>query len=295
MALTNGLADLHTHTTASDGLHSPAENVKLAKEAGLSAIAITDHDTVAGVAEALLEGEKLGIVVVPGVEVSTVAAGTDIHILGYYTNNTDEKWLSRLASLRGMRDRRNEMIVAKLNELGIAVTMDDVLDAAHGNRANESMQSAAVSIGRPHIAAALIRKGVVSNMKEAFDRYLASGAEAYVNPPRLNPFEAIDWIREAGGTSVIAHPGLYNNDSLVEEIIRYGAQGIEVYHSDHGHEEERRYSALAAKYQLIATGGSDFHGARQGVIFHGAVGSRTVSIGVLQQLLPSWRSKRNDL
>src|SRR4030095_1510620 len=107
MAIINGFADLHTHTTASDGMQSPAENVRLAKEAGLSAIAITDHDTVAGVAEAMLEGDRLGITVVPGVEVSTVANGTDIHILGYYTNNEDNKWLARLDSLRGTRDRRN--------------------------------------------------------------------------------------------------------------------------------------------------------------------------------------------
>lgn len=289
MALMNGLADLHTHTTASDGMQSPAENVRLAKAAGLSAIAITDHDTVAGVAEAMLEGERLGIAVVPGVEVSTVANGTDIHILGYYTNNDDEKWLTRLASLRGLRDQRNEMIVNKLRELGIALTMDEVIAAAHGESTMESLQAADVSIGRPHIAAALIRKGVVSNMKEAFDRYLKTGASAYVNPPRLNPFEAVDWIREAGGTSVIAHPGLYGNDTLVEEIIRYGVQGIEVFHSDHGPDEERRYAELAASYRLIATGGSDFHGSRSGVIFHGAIGSRTVNVNVLQQLEPSWR------
>lgn len=267
MALMNGLADLHTHTTASDGMQSPAENVRLAKAAGLSAIAITDHDMVAGVAEAMLEGERLGMTVVPGVEVSTVANGTDIHILGYYTNNDDVKWLTRLASLRGLRDQRNEMIVNKLRELGITLTMDEVIAAAHGESTVESQKAAGASIGRPHIAAALIRKGIVSNMKEAFDRYLKTGAAAYVNPPRLNPFEAVDWIREAGGTSVIAHPGLYGNDSLVEEIIRYGVQGIEVFHSDHGPEEERHYAGLAARYQLISTGGSDFHGSRSGVIF----------------------------
>jgi predicted metal-dependent phosphoesterase TrpH len=288
MAIINGLADLHTHTTASDGMQSPAENVRLAKKAGLAAIAITDHDTVAGVAEAMLEGERLGITVVPGVEVSTVASGTDIHILGYYTNNDDEKWLTRLASLRGLRDQRNEMILNKLSELGIAVTMDEVIAAAHGNSSLEALKAAEFSIGRPHIAAVLVSKGVVSNMKEAFDRYLKTGAAAYVNPPRLNPFEAVDWIRETGGTSVIAHPGLYGNDSLVEEIIRYGVQGIEVFHSDHEPEDESRYAQLAAKYQLIATGGSDFHGSRQGVIFHGEVGNRTVEAKVLEQLEPSW-------
>lgn len=284
MAIIHGLADLHTHTTASDGMQSPAENVRLAKEAGLAAIAITDHDTVAGVAEAMLEGERLNITVVPGVEVSTVADGTDIHILGYYTNNDDEEWLSRLASLRGIRDQRNVMIVNKLQELGIPLTMDEVIAAAHGDRTMEELQSAAISIGRPHIAAALIRKGVVLNMKEAFDRYLAAGAAAYVNPPRLTPFEAVDWIREAGGTSVIAHPGLYHKDSLVEEIIRYGVQGIEVFHSDHSVEEELRYAQLAANSKLIVTGGSDFHGSRQGVVFHGDVGNRTVNVNVLQQL-----------
>lgn len=289
-----GLADLHTHTTASDGMQSPAENVRLAKAAGLSAIAITDHDTVAGVAEALLEGKHQGITVVPGVEVSTVANGTDIHILGYYTNNDDGKWLARLASLRGLRDQRNGMILERLRELGIPLTMDEVIAAAHEDSTKESLQAAAVSIGRPHIAEALIRKGIVSSMKEAFDRYLKAGAAAYVNPPRLNPFEAIDWIHEAGGTSVIAHPGLYGNDSLVEEIIRYGVQGIEVFHSDHSHEEERRYAELAASCHLIATGGSDFHGSRQGVIFHGAVGSRAVNVNVLQQLEPSWRRERDN-
>ncbi|WP_169083164.1 PHP domain-containing protein [Paenibacillus sp. PL91] len=294
MALNNGLADLHTHTTASDGMQSPAENVRLAKEAGLAAIAITDHDTVAGVAEAMLEGKRLGITVVPGVEVSTVASGTDIHILGYYTNNEDEKWLSRLSSLRGLRGQRNEMILNKLNELGIAVTMEEVIAAAHGNSNMESLQAAAVSIGRPHIAAVLVNKGIVSNMKEAFDLYLKTGAAAYVNPPRLNPFEAVDWIREAGGTSVIAHPGLYGNDSLVEEIIRYGIQGIEVFHSDHNPEDESRYAQLAAKYQLIATGGSDFHGSRQGVIFHGEIGNRTVDAKVLQQLEPALRKERSE-
>ncbi|WP_442950617.1 PHP domain-containing protein [Paenibacillus sp. FJAT-27812] len=294
MALMNGLADLHTHTTASDGMQSPAENVRLAKAAGLAAIAITDHDTVAGVAEAMLEGERLGITVVPGVEVSTVADGTDIHILGYYTSNDDEKWLTRLASLRRVRDQRNEMILDKLCELGIAITMDEVVAAAHGDGKLEALQDAAVSIGRPHIAAVLVNKGIVSTMKEAFDRYLKTGAAAYVNPPRLNPFEAVDWIREAGGTSVIAHPGLYGNDSLVEEIIRYGVQGIEVFHSDHGPKEERRYAQLAARYQLIATGGSDYHGSRQGVIFHGEIGNRTVDVNVLQQLEPLWGKERNE-
>ncbi|MCA0753929.1 PHP domain-containing protein [Paenibacillus sp. N4] len=285
MALISGLADLHTHTTASDGLLPPAEVIRLAKEAGLTAVAVTDHDTVAGVAEAVLEGEKLGIVVVPGVEISTEAGGIDIHVLGYYTDNGNETWLERLAGQRNIRNRRNEMIVDRLKELGIDITMNDVAAAARSTAASkEGDQRKDASIGRPHIAEALIRKGAVADMKEAFDRYLASGAAAYVNPPRLHPAEAIRWIREAGGTSVIAHPGLYGNDELVEELLRSGAQGIEVYHSDHGEEEVKRYAALAERYGSIVTGGSDFHGVRGGKPFHGAVGSRTVDADTARKL-----------
>ncbi|WP_028611132.1 PHP domain-containing protein [Paenibacillus harenae] len=283
MAVTFGNADLHTHTTASDGMQPPAENVRLAKTAGLAAVAITDHDTVAGVEEAAREGERIGITVVPGVEISTVADGHDIHILGYYTDNEDKKWLERLAGLRGTRDRRNEMIVDKLRELGIPISMDDVLAAARDSGKSPGHAKDG-SVGRPHIAEALIRQGYAADMKEAFDRYLASGAAAYVNPPRVHPFEAIEWIKEAGGTCVIAHPGLYDDDRLVEELILHGAQGIEVFHSDHGEEEEERYARLASKHGLIVTGGSDFHGIRHGQIFHGAIGSRTVPDEVLRQL-----------
>ncbi|MFF2484141.1 PHP domain-containing protein [Paenibacillus sp. NPDC058071] len=281
------LADLHTHTTASDGTGSPASNVRLAKERGLAAVAITDHDTMAGVEEALAEGEKLGIEVVPGVELSTVAEGNDIHILAYYPERHNSVWLSRLASLRDLRDRRNEMIVEKLTELtGIPFTMDEVAEIAGvKDKFGQSLPvESGKTIGRPHIADLLVRKGVVSTIKEAFDRYLASGAAAYVNPPRLHPFEAIEWIREAGGTSVIAHPGLYRNDELVETIIQHGIQGIEVYHSDHTEEDEVRYLQLAERYGLIVTGGSDYHGERQGKVFHGELGSRSVDVSVLQQL-----------
>ena len=186
MAMTGqGRADLHTHTRASDGTGAPADNVRLARDAGLAALAITDHDTVAGVAEALAEGSRIGVQVVPGVELSTVAEGTDIHILGYWIDWQDERWLARLASQRDTRGVRNEMIVARLCELGMPVTMDEVLEEAgsggHGDRA----------IGRPHIAGVLLKKGYVATLAEAFDRYLGSDGAAYVNPPRLSPFDAL--------------------------------------------------------------------------------------------------------
>ncbi|WP_338555799.1 PHP domain-containing protein [Paenibacillus sp. KS-LC4] len=277
-----GKVDLHTHTTASDGTGSPSSNVQLAKAAGLSAIAITDHDTMAGVEEALAEGERIGITVVPGVELSTVADGQDIHVLGYYANWRDELWQQRLTGLRSVRDIRNALIVAKLVELGIDITLSEVEKVALEHSGGALSEK---TVGRPHIAELLVRKGAVSNMREAFDRYLASGSAAYVNPPRVNPYEAINWIKEAGGVSVLAHPGLYGNDELVEQLIRSGGvQGIEVYHSDHGPQEEARYLRLAEQYSLIITGGSDYHGEREGKVFHGAIGSRTVDVGVLKQM-----------
>ncbi len=288
MAITGeGRADLHTHTHASDGTGAPSDNVRLAREAGLAAIAITDHDTVAGISEAIAAGEQHGVQVVPGVELSTVAEGADIHILGYWIDWADEEWLDRLRKQRDTRGVRNEMIVARLCELGLPITMDEVLEEAgrggHGDR----------SVGRPHLAGVLVRKGYVATMTEAFDRFLGSDGAAYVNPPRLSPFEALTWIHEAGGAAVIAHPGLYGRDALVEQLLAAGADGIEVYHSDHGPEEEARYGELARRYGVIATGGSDYHGVRNGVVFHGDVGSRTVDAAVVEQLRQAGVKRRN--
>ncbi|MCK9859710.1 PHP domain-containing protein [Paenibacillus sp. ATY16] len=279
-----GKADLHNHTTASDGTMAPAAVVARAKAAGLAAVAVTDHDTMAGVEEALEEGRKLGITVVPGVELSTVADGRDIHMLAYYPDWHNALWQERLAGLRATRGTRNEMIIERLVQLGIPVTMREVEQIAAEQALAGSDKGKGKTIGRPHIAELLIRKGAVATMAEAFDRYLGEDGAAYVNPPRIHPFEAIEWIREAGGTSVIAHPGLYGRDDLVEQLIGKGVQGIEVYHSDHGPEEERRYAELAKKHGLIITGGSDFHGERQGEVFHGEIGSRTVDAAVLEQL-----------
>jgi len=287
MAVMEGSVDLHTHTTASDGLHTPTEIVRFALEAGLKAVAITDHDTVGGIEEADAAGRLAGIEVVPGVELSTVAEGHDIHILAYYTSLRDERWLKRLESLRTVREQRNKLIIERLTQLGLPIMEEEVAEAAH--RDMES-RPAGATIGRPHIAAALVQKGYVGSVAEAFDRYLKAGASAYVNPPRLHPFEALQWIADAGGTSVIAHPGLYNNDKLVLELIARGAQGIEAYHSDHSAAEEQKYAEWGRKHRLIVTGGSDFHGTRQGQLFHGSVGNRMVSIAVLQQLRAGARS-----
>ncbi|GAA3407119.1 PHP domain-containing protein [Paenibacillus hodogayensis] len=270
--------DLHSHTTASDGTNAPAVNVRLAQEAGLDGLAITDHDTVAGVAEAVEEGRKLEVEVVPGVEISTVSGGRDIHVLGYYIDTEDALFRERLEQLRETRDLRNAMILDKLGELGLSVTLDEVLEQSRKRPGRDE------TVGRPHIAAVLVAKGYVADMQEAFDRYLASGAAAYVNPPRIRPEEAIDWIREAGGVPVLAHPGLYDDDALVQRLIDYGLKGIEAYHSDHAPETERHYAAMAQRHGLIVTAGSDFHGSRGGVVFHAPLGARSADAAVVAQL-----------
>ncbi|MGZ7443792.1 PHP domain-containing protein [Paenibacillus sp. TH7-28] len=274
-----GKFDLHTHTQASDGMNAPAENVRLAKEKGLAGLAITDHDTVAGIAEAREAGARLSLVVVPGVEISTRAGGKDIHVLGYFLNDRDKLLLERLERLRAVREERNEKIIANLQKLGISITLQEVKDGlSRPLRPDES-------VGRPHIADALVRKGVANDMRDAFDRYLAEGKPGYASLPRIGPEEAMQWIREAGGAPVLAHPGLYGDDDLVRKILENGKPaGIEVYHSDHGPDKEQRYMALAEQFGLIATGGSDYHGVRQGVVFHGDLGSRTAPPGTVERL-----------
>ncbi|MGC5773535.1 PHP domain-containing protein [Paenibacillus pabuli] len=274
-----GRCDLHTHSQASDGMQPPAENVKLAKQRGLSAVALTDHDTVAGVAEAQRAGREYGIDVVAGVEISTRAGGKDIHVLGYYVNTEDEKFLERLHGLREAREERNHRIIAKLQELGLDISWQEVIDGL--GRPLEPDES----IGRPHMADVLVRKGYATDMRDAFNRYLAEGQPGFVSVPRVAPEDACQWIKDAGGAAVIAHPGLYGNDELVRHIIKVSnPDGIEVVHSDHGPDEEHRYAELAREFGLIQTGGSDYHGVRQGVVFHGDLGSKTVTMDVLDKL-----------
>jgi hypothetical protein len=273
-----GQADLHTHSLASDGTQAASDNVRQARELGLAAIAVTDHDTTAGLAEALEEGQRQKMEVVPGVEISTVADNQDIHVLGYYVGFRLPSFQSRLQGLRDTRDRRNDMIIDKLRKLGMDVSMQEVIDRL------ERPLRVGETIGRPHIASLLLGKGYVASIKEAFDRYLGTGRAAFVNPPRIAPHEAIEWIRESGGCAVLAHPGLYGNDELVKDLIAQGLDGIEAYHSDHTLEQEKHYADLAVKHRLIVTGGSDFHGERGGAEYHGPIGNRTVDYACVLQL-----------
>lgn len=274
MAVTK-LIDMHVHTTASDGQFAPAQIVAMAAELGLGGVAVTDHDTVAGIAEAQAAAEQAGIKLLPGIEVSTVAEGKDIHVLGYFTNNQNKQWQQRIARLGATREGRNELLVQRLNELGIPLTMDEVRE----------ISGELGSVGRPHFAEALVRRGIVATKQQAFEQYLGEGGKAFIKRPRIHPTEAFQWIREAGGVCVLAHPGIYGDDSLVEQLLQAGPDGVEVKHSDHTPEQIAYYMELAERYGLIATAGSDFHGYyEEGHSFHGGLGSVTASLDVYEQL-----------
>ena len=267
--------DLHSHTTASDGLNSPADNMKLAKEAGLVALGITDHDSVNGIEEAMVAAERLGIEVIPGIEVSTVENGQDVHVLGYFIRYKDQNFLNQLDELQRARDRRNEMMLEKLGELGIEIQIEEV---------RKKLRREGANVGRPHIAEVMIDKGVVQTMEEAFREYLGKNGKAYVNPIRISPEEGIEIIKAAGGIPILAHPGLYGDDEMVERLIRYGVKGIEAFHPDHNDEEEQKYQQMAERYGILVTAGSDFHGSRKGVMFHAPIGTKTVSYEIVKTM-----------
>jgi predicted metal-dependent phosphoesterase TrpH len=276
--------DLHTHTTASDGKCSPTENVRLAQERDIKAIAITDHDTVSGVSEALQAGQDSGIEVIPGIEISTSISGQEIHVLGYFIDYQNQEFNEELSKLRETRNLRNELMVNKLNELGIEITMDEV-------RARQTKKGG--NVGRPHIAEVLMGKGIIQTLEEAFEKYLGKEGRAYVNPPRISPFEGVELIEKYGGVPVLAHPGLYDLDHIITELASIGLKGIEVHHPDHSEEEVDKYRSIAEELGLIQTGGSDFHGKRNGIVFHGELGSQPISIDVLVQLKNAKEKKKS--
>jgi predicted metal-dependent phosphoesterase TrpH len=263
--------DLHVHTTASDGQDTPQQVVALAKEKGLKAVAITDHDTLAGIGPATVAGNLLGLEVVPGVELSTVCGNDEVHILGYLMNMQHPEFLEHLNTFKRARVDRAEKIVQRLQELTINLTMDRVLDLA-GNGA----------VGRPHIARALVEMGVVNSVAGAFDELLGSGKPAFVPRFKLTPVQAVQLIANAGGVPVFAHPGLVKHDAMVAKLVEVGLRGLEVYHPDHSAAMSRHYLALCRQYNLLVTGGSDYHGP--GINNHSNLGQSTVTYEVVQEM-----------
>ena len=246
--------DLHLHTTFSDGSLPPREVVALAHKAGVTTLAITDHDMTDGIPEAMNSGQEYGIEVIPGIEISSRVQDREIHILGYCIDFMDSTFQHRLAKLRETRHLRNSQIIEKLNALGLSLSYQDV-HAVGGSDA----------IGRPHIAQVLLNKGYVKSIREAFERYLADRAAAYV-PRELPKAEvAMSWLREAGGVSVLAHPSWVRSkgegiEKFCENLKEQGLQGMEVFYSSHSPSQTSQYLEITRRLDLIATGGSDFHG-----------------------------------
>lgn len=263
--------DLHTHTTASDGLLSPAELVRLALAKGLTAVGITDHDTVAGLEEAINTGYTQGIIVIPGVELSTEWDEREIHILGYNIDWQNESLLSFLETMRQARRQRNLRMIVRLQELGYDISMAEVEQKTSGE-----------AVGRPHIAEVLVQKGYAPSIESAFNTLLKRGKAAYVPRAKILPSRAIKLILAAQGVPVLAHPGLSQADGLIPYLVDNGLQGIEAYYPQHDAFATSHYLELAARYNLVVTGGSDFHGYEGDN--HADLGACQVSIAELKQL-----------
>ncbi|HEY5220077.1 MAG TPA: PHP domain-containing protein [Gemmatimonadaceae bacterium] len=244
--------DLHSHSTASDGSRAPTDVIAAAKAAGLSAIALTDHDTVAGIAEAMAAAAAVGVRCVPGIELSAVEDDTETHILGLHLSRVLEIEHG-LAGLREMRRQRAEQMVMRLNELGVRISFAAVLEQAAGG-----------AIGRPHVARALIQEGWATDLRDAFDRYLGNGKPAFVPKDRLTMVDAIAMIHRAGGLAVMAHPGHTGTRARLETLASHGLDGVEVLHPSHSAEDVARLRTLADHFGLVPSGGSDWHGANEG-------------------------------
>ena len=247
--------DLHTHSTFSDGTATPDENVRLAVERGLEGLGVTDHDTTEGIDEAIsAAGAELAIV--PGLELSAEHDGTSLHVLGYWVDPAHDGLRDELRRLHDTRFRRGELIVEKLRTLGFDVSFERVRAIAGDDL-----------IARPHIAQAMVEAGICATEKDAFDRYISDDGPAYVPKHALAPVDAVALIRDAGGSSVLAHPGMWRGseavpEDLIEEMAAGGMAGLEVEHPDHDEAQRSRYGAIAARLGLVRTGASDCHGAR---------------------------------
>ncbi len=273
------MIDLHAHTTASDGTMSPNKLVILAKEHGIEAIAITDHDTVDGIPEAIATGEREGVEVVPGLELSVEHNPGSMHILGLLIDHENEQLNDALREIQASRSTRNPKIIDKLNEFGLDLSIEEVEKISGGGQ-----------LGRPHIAAALIQKGYVRTVQEAFDKYLKKGASAYFERHRLTREETVDMIHGAGGLVIIAHPGTLGVngqqlDSLLQELKDVGFDGIEVFYNNHSQIEEDRLMQAADKFGFLISGGTDFHGENKPAIKIGiGYGNMAIPYEVLQEM-----------
>jgi len=242
--------DLHLHTTASDGLLSPAQLVKLASDIKMDIIAVTDHDTVNGVIPALEAARTLNsLAVIPGVEINTDVPKAEVHMLGYFIDYENVELQENLSDLRSSRETRARQMIAKLDKLGIKIQYSRLVELADGG-----------AIGRPHIAHALREAGYVSSFEEAFEKYIGRNGPAYVEHKKMTPLDVVKLITRSKGVPILAHPdNIPNLENLLKELVPAGLKGMEIYYGDYGEEAIQRLLLIAKRYGLIATGGSDYH------------------------------------
>ncbi|MBF7083053.1 PHP domain-containing protein [Desulfallas sp. Bu1-1] len=264
-------ADLHVHTSASDGSSTPEEVVQMAARNKLRCIAITDHDTMDGINAAHAVAERRGVDILNGVELSTECDGLEVHILGYCVDPGDHELQEHLKIFQNARLNRAKKIINKLRNLGLVISLEKVLELAGPG-----------SVGRPHIARALLAEGQVNSIAEAFELYIGVGKPAYEPRFKYHPVQMVKLIRSVGGVPVLAHPGITCGESLIMTLIEEGLQGLEVYHPKHTPEMEKYYLNLCHEYGLVVTGGSDFHGV--GVTGHGRLGEAVVPYKVVVEL-----------
>ncbi len=242
--------DLHTHTTASDGRLRPAELVALAAQRGVAVLSVTDHDTTAGIDEAVAAGQAAGVEIVPGIELSTAVEAGEVHILGYFIDSHDQGLQEALRSFQERRLERARAMISRLQALGLQIDFDEVRALAGEG-----------TISRAHLARLLTERGYTSSIDEAFARYLARGRPAYVPHERPSPAEAVQVVRAAGGAAVLAHPYTASDLArLLPELIAAGLAGLEAWYGEYSEDQRRSLAELAEAHGLIATGGSDYHG-----------------------------------
>jgi 3',5'-nucleoside bisphosphate phosphatase len=253
-------ADLHLHTNFSDGTFTPEELVLQAQKSGLACIAVTDHDSVEGCARAAAACAAVNMEFVTGTELTAEHDDTELHVLGYFLDTQNKKLLAEIAKFQAVRQNRIYEMVARINDLGMPLEVESVFALANCK-----------SPGRPHVARAMAKAGLVRNLDEAFELFLKKGRAAWVPKSKVSALEAIELVHQAGGLAVMAHPGLNRTDNIIPDLVAAGMDGIECFHTKHSTTMAERYLEIADKYKLLVTGGSDCHGFSKGKPLIGTV------------------------
>jgi hypothetical protein len=272
----NGFADLHLHTLFSDGTFTPEELARRGGQAGLMAMALTDHDTIEGCPRMAAACESLGIEFIPGAELTAEFHDNEVHLLGYFLDIHHPRLLGEIKRFQTVRQNRIREMAAKLNQLNVPLRAETVFELANCH-----------SPGRPHVARAMVQEGLCDSLEEAFERFLKKGRPAWVPKHKISALDAIELIHEAGGLAVMAHPGLNRNDDVIPELARLGLDGLECFHTKHTPSASERYLQMAGRLKLAVTGGSDCHGFSKGKPLIGGVKLPIIYLEKLKQLRES--------